>query len=702
MERAFLSQRTPRVSLISSPFAVLLLLLLSLLPGCRRQTPPSETVNQLKLLVQATGFYQVSLAQLQQSGLAIETLNPAGLSLTENGTAVPYLIQDDTLIFYGLASDSRYTATRAYLLTGGQTGVLMGETAVSANSAIEITQLPQTLHLEENLLYEPESGNETTSDRWFWQTIGQGQQLTLPFTLPVVSDGSGMVRLHLWGFTLNPQVENDHDFEVSLNGQPLGSVSWDGKTYYTAELPIPPGLLQAGDNTLLLDNEPPGASFLDIMRLDWVELVYVAPLTAVNDHLELPANSDTLTLTGFSHTPLLFDIQNPQAPTQLVGWQPHDNGATLTLQPQIHLVAVGRNGFQQPTLTPTYPPRWRDPNHQADLIILTTAPLAEAVQPLVTARQNQGLTVAVVLVEEVYDEFGAGNATPQNIQTFLRYAVNSWSSPPRYVLLVGDASSDYHNNLGLAPQNIIPPFMVPVSFGGETVSDSQLADIDGDDLPDLAIGRWPVDSATSVASLVERTLVYEQGTAVDRVLFAADGTEEQFSLLVSQITTETNLPDDQTTLLRGPQAAELVAAWNQGAWLTTYVGHGSLALWGKEGIFTPEHVPQLQTAVPPIVLQLTCLTGLFAHPQQESLSETMLRAENGPVLLVAATSLTLSADQQPFATAFIQQLQDSAVTRVGDAFLQAKQTLNVQRPGLREISHTYTLFGDPSTLIVRP
>ena len=81
----------------------------------------------------------------------------------------------------------------------------------------------------------------------------------------------------------------------------------------------------------------------------------------------------------------------------------------------------------------------------------------------------------------------------------------------------------------------------------------------------------------------------------------------------------------------------------------------------------------------------------------------MLRHENGPVLLIAATSLTLSGNQQPFALSLMQHMQDPAYKRIGDAFQAAKLDLAIENNnGLREISDTFALLGDPSALMVRP
>ena len=171
-------------------------------------------------------------------------------------------------------------------------------------------------------------------------------------------------------------------------------------------------------------------------------------------------------------------------------------------------------------------------------------------------------------------------------------------------------------------------------------------------------------------------------TAADQILFAADDTEARFADLAANISEDAAFEQTAVNILNGPQSSEVAAAWNEGTWLTTYVGHGSITQWGKEDVFTLDAVSELaSSSSPPIVVQLTCLSGLFAHPEQTSLSETMLTHEQGPVLLVAATSLTLSSNQRPFAVSFFNNLQDPQVERVGDAFQKAKLSLDLNHEG---------------------
>lgn len=695
------------------------LLLLLALNACRAESalPPvsgETTSDRIKFLVQEDGFVRVSQADLLAAGLEFTAFNADHLRLTEGGTAVPFHLADDHLIFYGQRPTNRYTAYRPYILQADAPGEVMGETAVvTSTNSPTITQISRTLRLEENKVYDSQSRDfahtlqpETADDDldlWFWQSLRQGNSLPFDFDLPLVGDGSGQVRVQVRGESHSPDIEDDHDFDVIVNGQTIGTIRFDGQIFYTGVLDLPPGTLQAGKNNLVLDNSPPGAAFLDMMLLNWIEIDYATPPQAVADQAALQGQSGVVTLGGFSGPPLVFDISQPEAPRLLTGAASDANELSLAVDPTAHLVAVGPGGYLPANVQPVRESNWRSPDNGADLLIVTTDALAPALQPLVEARQAEGLRVAVVPVAEISDEFGHGANTPQAINAFVTYAYESWQEPaPRYLFLVGDATADYRNYLGQSPANVVPPPMVPVSYSGETVSDARLADVTDDMRPELAVGRWPVDSATAVAELVERTLAYERGTAVDQAIFATDGSESQFASIAQRLGERGGLRDEQITLLNAPQSSDVLASWREGAWLTTYIGHGSLTQWGKENIFTKDAVGGLQGETPPIVLQLTCLTGLFTHPEQTSLAEMMLLHKQGPVLQVAATSLTLSGHQEPFAATLLADLANPSVERIGDALQNAKRSLDVNNTGLREVSDTFTLFGDPSARIIRP
>jgi hypothetical protein len=691
------------------PFIIIGLVCFFLLSSCKSQNDQSGQelgANKAKIEVAEDGFYRITEKELARAGINFDSFSEATLVVSTQDQPVPFYFDDDGLVFYGQAPTSRYTASRPYILEGGESGILMPETAVSASqsSLNNRETITSNLHLEENNSYESQARIHSEEDVWYWETIRQGQRFPINFELPAVADGAGEITLELIGISYNAEVENDHDFDVIINETPIGTVQFDGEIVHTTSLFIPPGTLKTGKNELILDNEPEGAAFLDIMQLNWIDLAYNAPTTAVNDQLILQPTDGQVSLSGFSDAPLLFDITDPTAPQKIA--EPTSSKASfqLPLNANTKIAAIGPNGYAAPiAISPMRNTNWHDANHQADLIILTTDELAPSLTPLVEARTEEGLSVKLISVEDIYDEFGGGEASPTSLNQFLTHVQNEWQNPkPRYLLLVGDATSDYRNYLDLRPQNVVPAPMVSVSYSGETVSDSILADTDGDGIPNMAVGRWPVNSPEEAANLVERTLAYEQGTAVNTAFFAADGTEPQFERVANTIAVNSKLSPDSLQISPALHADEVTAILNEGAWLATYVGHGSLHQWGKDDVFTQEAITNLKTETPPIVVQLTCLTGLFTQPEQTSLTELLLKHEFGPVLSVAATSLTLSSNQEPFATSLIQQLNDPTVIRMGDAFQSAKLSLNIENEGLREISDTFALFGDPSARIVRP
>lgn len=701
------------------PFYLLLTLLTALfLTGCSQPSNDAATLtpedisgpvtdNAIKILITESAPYRVSLADLQSAGLRIDldSFTADNLSLTTAVQEIPYLLEDDHLLFYGQAPDDIYLEARPYILHTGQAGQPLAPPTDLPTAVSPLTTVQQEIWLEENNIYTSNARTTTDTDTWFWHVIHVEQTFEIPLTLQNVNDGSGVIQINLWGQSQDTAVENDHDLDLVINGQTIETIRWDGQVHHTAVITLPTGTLQNGENSILLDNSVPGATFIDIMQLNWINLQYDATPTAVADQLPFTsAQAGTVTLDGFTAVPLTLDITDPASPTLLA-----TQSNTIPIQPDQHLLAIGPTGWQHPALIqPLRASTLRDETNQADLLIIAHDDLIPPLDPLIAARQAQGLTVRTVPLGEIYDEFGYGQTSPESITNFLRHTQESWAEPaPRYLLLVGDGTYDYRNYLGTRPRYHLPSPLVEVVHSGETVSDARMADTDGDYYPNLAVGRWTANSPEAVAQLVERTLAYEQTPAAGRTLFTADGTSAEFTNLSDYLIENGGLNLEQTAKLYGSTFEEVATQWNDGAWLVNYVGHGSLDLWGKEKLFDSAAIsllnaPTNNTAVP-IVLQFTCLTGFFAHPNQPSISENLLLDENGPVLLVAATSLTFSSQQQPFARDLLQNLQNPEYERMGDALQAAKLNLNLDlNLGLREISDTFGLLGDPSALIVRP
>ena len=110
--------------------------------------------------------------------------------------------------------------------------------------------------------------------------------------------------------------------------------------------------------------------------------------------------------------------------------------------------------------------------------------------------------VLSVDVQDIYDEFSGGMLDPAALRNFLGYAESNWQRPPMFVLLLGDGSYDYKNNSKTSTGNWIPPYQ-----DGDSTYDEWYTYLLGDDeLPDMAIGRIPAQSATEANNIVDKII----------------------------------------------------------------------------------------------------------------------------------------------------------------------------------------------------
>ena len=103
-------------------------------------------------------------------------------------------------------------------------------------------------------------------------------------------------------------------------------------------------------------------------------------------------------------------------------------------------------------------------------MIITRTELSDSISALKEFRQKQGLSVVVVDIEDIYDEFSFGQKTPHAVKAFIGLAKTLWKKPIRYVLLFGDASFDPKDYLGFGDFDLVPTRLVDTAFM-QTASD---------------------------------------------------------------------------------------------------------------------------------------------------------------------------------------------------------------------------------------
>ena len=132
--------------------------------------------------------------------------------------------------------------------------------------------------------------------------------------------------------------------------------------------------------------------------------------------------------------------------------------------------------------------------------------------------------------------------------------------------------------------------------------------------------------------------------------------------------------------------------------MVDFVGHASVDQWTEGGLLTIADVPGLAPdARLPIVNAMTCLTGLFAMPGADSLSESLLMLDGaGTIAVWSPTSIEQNDQSVLLGTLFVRNLFGRArVVVLGDAILASLRQGSSKGLPVQLLS-TYALLGDPA------
>jgi hypothetical protein len=291
------------------------------------------------------------------------------------------------------------------------------------------------------------------------------------------------------------------------------------------------------------------------------------------------------------------------------------------------------------------------------------------------------------------------------LKSFITQALANWTKKPRFLLLVGDASFDPKNYLGMGDFDFLPTKFVDTSLL-ETASDDWFGDINNNGYSEIAVGRLSVRTPAEAALQAAKIVAYRQsapgaGWTKNLVLvsdfdptFDFEGASDDLlsvtppSMSVSKI--YRSQMDDATAY------AQVLQSFNSGALLINYFGHGSVEIW-RGDLLQSDDAPGLTNRTKlPFVVAMTCLNGFFHDIYTNSLAEALMNAPNGGAVGVWASSgLTDSDVQHPMNKELLNQLFNSSQT-IGEAVVKAKASES--DPDVRK---TWILFGDPTLKIVR-
>jgi hypothetical protein len=678
--------------------------------------------------------------------------------------------------FRGAEMDQKYTDERIYWLDiGGTAGPRIADVDTTPQGTLTPpADFPTTVHAEQNnLWWTLHCLCLDTQDTWFWDRLqpigaGKGVTRTFPYTVPHPAPGfTATLRLE----EISRATVTHHITTLGLNGALLGSFTWDGKLRKVFTATVASALLASGANTVTIGalNKPAAlgaqaelADFVLPERDDWLAVVDGDPANTlipagltVDDiyvnfwevdyrrqfrpwqgQLDFTAETSGLQeylSQGWSTAAVaIWDISDPLQPKRLTGATstPQDGGFALRfratpaqgerfwLQEQGAMISPAT--LRQRPLTGL-----RAPAGGADAVIITPAALRVAADLLADWHRSQGRRALVADIQDVFDEFNDGIYHPKAVPAMLAWAQTYWAAPgPRYLTLMGDG---HWNFKGYNPSRYQPvPIMIPPYLAwadpwqGEVPADTLYGDLNGDGLPEIAVGRISANTLSEALVMVNKISTYNAWGRSEswqqRAVFVADRNDPGSGDFpaVSDTVIQNHTPADLTpqriylgeTVFNGASAkAAIASAINAGAFMVQYTGHGAPERWSGELMWQTTNMVSLTNKTQlPLVMTFNCLDGYFAQPPNPQLSNPALDAmaevmhrwpSGGSVGAISPSGLGLTDDQLAFRGILLDILFKEHVAEIGDALMLAKQRFRTSG-GADYLIATEMLFGDPA------
>ncbi len=272
-------------------------------------------------------------------------------------------------------------------------------------------------------------------------------------------------------------------------------------------------------------------------------------------------------------------------------------------------------------------------------------------------------------------------------------------------------------------------------------TDNLFADLDGDVLPDLALGRLPARDAQQITDYLAKIKNFEEsynpGLWNRRIsIYTGEaGFGETIDGLIEFVVFEALRKMDHSFDVIGayntvsspyyyyPFDEKVLELFNMGSLMTVYIGHGSSG--GTDGLSVSDLDNIHCENRLPFTFFFACLNGNFRGPD-DSIAEAMIWKDDGPVITVASTDIS-----HPYGNAVLPyELQiailDNRMKTIGEAVMETKRQSMLNDDDFRQMvdastlslaefedeeeqveireqhMNLYNLMGDPATALSYP
>jgi len=677
-------------------------------------------VSMVDLQVTESGIHRVTYEDLAAAGFDLDGVAGSDLAIVNGRRVVPIRVVSpgeffsvgDYFEFYGEELDTLFSSTNVYRLSArARHAKRVREITPKIRSEVTTSYVADR-RIEENNLY---SFASPVGDPWFDRPmLAFGTPLTESFEFEVddlVSVGDlPELTVELWGVTDWPTLNPDHHVVATVNGVVVEDFEFDGLSDATFTVELPFDLLVDGTNTLELTLPADTGADFDLVHVEGYSIRYPRELLAEDDRLSFSGQSQTFSVDGLTEPDVVVYARLGKSLRRIANVAVESSGSGFKAtfggsgKRELAYEVSTESALLSPAAIVPSAPRGGLFGGDADYLIVSHSAFLDGLDPLIAAREADGYSVRVADVARVFSRYSGGIFDPEAIRDYVTEAVAEMGV--EYVLLVGGDTYDYHDYLGVGSVSFIPTiYETTHAVVRYSPADSILADIDGDRLQDVAIGRFPVRTLDELETMIDKTLQYSPGSGTS--VFAADVADgissfsEMSDAMVESLAPEWSVDRAYIDDLGFSGARDaLIDAFGAGAALVSYVGHSSAMSWTFDSLFTNGDALALENeGQPAVVLQWGCWSGYHSVPEYDTLSHSLLLGgPNGAAVVVGASTLTEASADEALALEMYPALMVPGQT-VGGALVTAKRALAGQGGDFDDVLFGMTILGDPAVVV---
>ena len=737
----------------------------------------------VKIQVDSTGVYKLTSANLRQMGFSdiskVAVYGYGGWPLDEDFSKNTYIDDlpevatwrgnGDFILFfakgpikweYVSASDSfvhtnnPYSTAGYYFVTEKDNPKQM-ETAPSvANGSLLITTFDDYALWERDLVSVNESGREL-----YGESFATNLSQNFYFNIPGITNEPGKTTFRF----IASSTSGGTTASMTINGESQSTLSFpSNRDSYTSAIERNTTQTWHGDKTeRVVANIRYSRTGDRNVHLDYIRLQMRRELRPYGSvtffrNIQSASNASRFVINNASAGMFVLDVTNGVNP-QLIETSLNGSELSFFARPGV----LREYAMVQPSSSIPSPKIVGEVKQMKDLHALPQVDMIIIVPPIMIAqaerlaeehRVRDGLSIEVVVPEDIYNEFSSGTPDATAYRRFMKMFYDRSTSEedaPKYLLLFGDGAHD-NRLLSEKWRNTVDPKTLLLTYQsvnslraplqnnstdfGTYVTDDYfglLDDNEGANIAtaniDLGIGRFPVRTPEQAQTVVSKIISYmnneDTGAWKNMLLFMADDGSSSDKYTIDHTAQadslarymDNNHPQFLTRKLyyyahrkdfssgRGAYPTVREALFQQlreGALLFNYTGHGSTSALSDEQVVTHADIRNFSYNRLPIWITATCDFTRFDAPTNSAGEDVFLNSRSGGIALFTTMRVAYSNPNFEINKALLEYLfekKDGKYPTLGDAIKNMKRSQK-----LTKYTVNFMLVGNPAMRLTYP